>query len=108
MVTILYTVPSSALYWLWHIILTKYQVCRPGAGASAQLHAVGCHTALVSRLEVTTVPSILTITRPLAAQVHSLHIVAALLLTTLLHGAAVMAAFCLARWVWLDAFKYPA
>ena len=45
-----------------HIILTKYQVCRPGAGASAQLHVVGCHTALVSRLEVTTVPSILPLT----------------------------------------------
>ena len=45
---------------------------------------------------------------PCCHQVHSLHIVAALLLTTLLHGAAVMAAFCLARWVWLGAFKYPA
>ena len=45
---------------------------------------------------------------PPCLQVHSLHIVAALLLTTLLHGAAVMAAFCLARWVWLCAFKYPA
>ena len=50
----------------------------------------------------------LLLTRHLGAQVHSLHIVAALLLTTLLHGAAVMAAFCLARWVWLGAFKYPA
>ena len=87
------------------------QVCRPGAGDSAQLHAVGCHTALVARLEVNTVPSIpssVSPNHPHAAQVHSLHVVAALLLTTLLHGAAVMAAFCLARWVWLCAFKYPA
>ena len=61
--TILHTVPRSTLHWSYWAHYTRAslnmtQVCRPGAGDSAQLHAVGCHTALVARLEVNTVPSI--------------------------------------------------
>ena len=64
-------VHSTLLYITLVIRGTLYsvnmtQVCRPGAGDSAQLHAVGCHTALVARLEVNNVPSILSaVKRPI-------------------------------------------
>ena len=54
-------------------------VCRPLA-ADAQLYKFGCHSLI---LDVT--------------EMHALHIASVLLLATLVHGAAVLMACCLAK-----------
>ena len=61
-------------------VSTSTGVCRPAA-ADAQLHKYGCHTVIVDTIEM-----------------YGLHIVSVLLLTTLLHGSAVITSFCLARY----------
>ena len=59
--------------------VTTSGVCRPEA-RDAELHRLGCHTLITGTLER-----------------HSLMIVTMLLVTTLVHGAAVITSFCLAR-----------
>ena len=59
--------------------MTTSGVCRPEA-RDAELHSLGCHTLIIG-----------------AIQRHSVIIVSLLLVTTLVHGAAVITSFCLAR-----------
>ena len=54
-------------------------MCRPEA-RDAELHSQGCHTLIIGAMER-----------------HSITIVTMLLVTTLVHGAAVITSFCLAR-----------
>ena len=59
--------------------VTTSGVCRPEA-RGAELHTLGCHTLITRTMER-----------------HSIVIVTMLLVTTLVHGAAVISSFCLAR-----------
>ena len=60
-------------------VTTATGVCRPAA-ADAKLHKFGCHTIITDTVEA-----------------HSLQIITVLLMTTFVHGAAVISAFCLSR-----------